>query len=167
MSDALTDGRKFRTFNLIDDFNREVLAIEADTSLPAKRVVRVLERVIWEKGKPESIRVDNGPEFIASLAEEWSKMHGIDFLYIQPGKPTQNAFVERFNKTYRGGVLDAYLFDDIDEVREATQIWVDDYNNARPHDALGGLSPRMYREKNNKAIGLRSASATPSLHYAQ
>ena len=79
----------------------------------------------------------------------------------------QNAYIERLNKTYRECILDAYLFDCIEEVREATQVWVDDYNNARPHDALGGLPLRIYREKNNKAIGLRSASAAPSLPYAQ
>ena len=87
MSDALTDGRKFRTFNLIDDFNREVLAVEADTSLPAIRVVRVLERVIWEKGKPESIRVDNGPEFISSTLETFCKAEEIKLQFIEPGKP--------------------------------------------------------------------------------
>lgn len=145
MSDALTDGRKFRTFNLIDDFNRELLAVEADTSLPAKRVVRVLERVIWERGKPESIRVDNGPEFISSTMEAFCKDQGIHLQFIKPGKPMQNGYVERFNRTYREDILDAYLFNNLKEVRELSEAWMKDYNAFHPHQSLNGLSPVGYR----------------------
>ena len=146
MSDALTDGRKFRTFNLIDDFNREVLAIEADTSLPAKRVVRVLERVIWEKGKPESIRVDNGPEFISHALETFCKEQQIHLQFIKPGKPMQNGYVERFNRTYREDILDAYLFNSLKQVRELSDEWAKDYNSFHPHQSLNRLSPIGYRQ---------------------
>ena len=144
MSDSLSNGRTFRTLNVIDDFNREALWIEVDTSLPAERVVRVLETLLLERSTPCSIRMDNGPELISQRLESWAKEKHIELLHIQPGKPAQNAYIERFNRTYREDVLDAYLFDDLEEVRDITERWLEDYNTIRPHEALQGVSPRQF-----------------------
>ena len=144
MSDSLSNGRVFRTLNVIDDFNREALWIEVDTSLPAERVVRVLEQLLFGRGKPICIRLDNGPELISQRLESWAKEQFIELLHIQPGKPAQNAYIERFNRTYREEVLDAYLFDDLEEVRHITENWLEDYNTIRPHEALQGFPPRLF-----------------------
>jgi len=148
MGDSLSNGRAIRTLNVIDDYNREALWIEVDTSLPAERVIRVLENLLLWRAIPKQIRMDNGPELISKRLEGWAKEKQIELLHIQPGKPAQNAYVERFNRTFREDVLDAYLFDDLQEVREITQQWLEQYNSIRPHEALQGLSPRQFAIQN-------------------
>jgi putative transposase len=144
MSDSLVTGRKFRVLNIIDDFNRESLAIEVDTSLSSERVIRVLQDVIQWRGKPAKIRVDNGPEFTSEKLADWCANQLIRLQFTQPGKPVQNAFIERFNRSYREDVLDAYLFSDLDQVREITEDWKEDYNINHPHQSLKGMSPEKY-----------------------
>jgi putative transposase len=147
MSDALYVGRRFRTLNVLDEGVREALAIEIDTSLPAQRVIRVLERLSVWRGLPEAIRCDNGPELTSQVFVDWCERQGIEIRYIQPGKPNQNAFIERFNRTYREEVLSSYLFEDLDQVREITYRWLISYNERRPHDALEGLPPTVFRRQ--------------------
>jgi putative transposase len=141
MSDALYAGNRFRTFNVIDDFNRECLAVEIDTSITGKRLIRVFERLRQERGLPDVLRVDNGPEFLSGDFVAWAEAAGIMIQYIQPGEPNQNAYIERFNRTYREEVLSLYLFRNLKEVREITYGWLNDYNELRPHDALGDMTP--------------------------
>ena len=141
MSDSMVGNRKFRTMNIMDDCTREVLAIEIDTSLSSKRVIRTLDKIIEQRGKPVAIRSDNGPEFTSKDLELWSIDKGIKLQFIQPGKPKQNGFIERFNRLYREAILDAYLFFDLNEVRILTEEWIEEYNNHRPHESLNNLTP--------------------------
>ena len=141
MSDSLVDGRRFRLLNIIDDYNRESLWIEIDTSLPALRVIRVLERLLELRGKPGRIRVDNGPEFISDRLEHWCEERQILLQFIQPGKPTQNGFIERNNGSLRKELLNAYHFFTLQEVRLMAEEWQQDYNHERPHDSLGNVPP--------------------------
>jgi putative transposase len=141
MCDSLVDGRRFRLLNIIDDYNRESLAIEVDTSLPALRVIRVLQRLVESRNKPLAIRVDNGPEFISDRLQQWCDDKQIRLQFIQPGKPMQNGFVERNNGSLRKELLDAYLFYSLAEVRQMAQEWQQDYNHQRPHESLGNVPP--------------------------
>lgn len=141
MHDQLSDGRSFRTFNVIDDFNREGLALDVDFSLTSERVIRSLERLIEWRGKPACIRCDNGPEYISSKLQKWTIKHRITLLYIQPGKPQQNAYIERFNRTVRYDWLNQYVFSYINEVQDFATRWLWIYNHERPHMGLGGITP--------------------------
>lgn len=161
LTDVLENGRRFRGFNVIDDYSREVLFIEIDYSLPSNRIIWVLYHLINKRDKSKGIRMDNGSEFIARITANWSLIHDVEFKYIQPGKPTQNTFVERFNGSYRRGVLNKYIFEDLEQVREQTQIWMDGYNHFRPHDALGKIPPIEYAEiKNNRFDNIRKLSSS-------
>lgn len=141
MHDNLDDGRQYRLFNVLDDFNREGLGIEVDLSLPAPRVIRALEQIIEWRGRPQAIRCDNGPEYISSALQEWATRRSIRIDYIQPGKPQQNAYVERFNRTVRYDWLSQTMFGSIEEVQDAATRWLWTYNHERPNMALGGITP--------------------------
>jgi putative transposase len=144
MADSLWNGRKFRLLNIVDDYNREVIHMEADTSLPTLRLIRCLETLKESRGLPHMIRVDNGPEFISSQLDLWCKEHKITLVFIQPGKPMQNGYVERCNGNIRRELLDAYLFQTLSEVRDKAEEWRMDYNHQRPHAALGYVPPLEY-----------------------
>jgi putative transposase len=164
MSDRLVDGRRFRLLNIIDDFNRESLAVEVDTSLPSLRVIRVLEKLIAERGCPANIRCDNGPEFISHKLEHWcnDSSRRISLQFIQPGKPMQNAYIERKNGSIRRELLDAYLFYSLAEVRSMSEEWRMDYNAERPHKSLGYLPPLKYAEAQKSEAALSTpASGNP------
>jgi putative transposase len=138
MSDGLWSGRRFCTFNVIDDFNRESLRIEIDTSLPSARVTKALDELVELRGAPQRIRLDNGPELISHALRDWAARNGVELLHIQPGKPAQNAYIEPFNHSLRTEVLDRYVFTSLAEVRRMTEDWRYRYNHHRPHRRPSG-----------------------------
>ncbi len=142
--DYLADGRRLRSFNVVDAFTRECLAIEVDTSLPSARVVRVLDKLVWQYGLPESCRVDNGPEFISSTLDVWSGQHGVKLDFIQPGKPTQNAHVESFNDRFRDECLAQARFPTMARARAEIELWRVDYSCERPRSALDYRTPKDF-----------------------
>jgi putative transposase len=147
ITDSLWNGKKFRVLNIMDDYNREVLAMEVGTSISAHRVIRVLEQLNKEQLKPNAIRVDNGPEFISRTFRRYCQDNGIEVQYIQPGKPVQNGFIERLNGSYRKELLDLFVFKEIEEVDQLTFEWKENYNNNRPHQSLNNLPPSVFKQK--------------------
>lgn len=149
MRDTRYDGRKYRAFNVLDEGNRECLAIEIDVSLPSRRVTAVLDQLIAMHGTPRRLRCDNGPEFMASTLRDWCDKHGITLQFIQPGKPNQNAYIERFNRTYRKEILNAWIFTSLAEVRALSEDWRVMYNTERPHQSLGDAPPSIFLPRNH------------------
>ncbi len=147
VSDAFTDGRRFRILTVVDDFTRENLALVADTSLSGLRVTRELDQVIAERGMPGTIVSDNGTEFTSMAILKWVQNTGIDWHYIAPGKPTQNAFIESFNGKLRDECLNETLFSSLADARETLEAWQEDYNRYRPHSSLGNLTPMEFAVK--------------------
>lgn len=148
-TNTLFGGKRYRILNIMDEFNREFIEFEVGVSLPASKVIQTLQRAVEFRGKPQSIRVDNGPEFISHKLEQWCYIHSIELKFIQPGSPTQNSRMERLNGSMRREFFDAYPFDTLTEVKIMAEEWVYDYNNYRPHSTLGKLSPIEYLDKYN------------------
>jgi putative transposase len=147
VSDAFTDGRRFRILTVVDGFTKENVALVPDTSISGLRVTRELDQAITERGMPKTIVSDNGTEFTSMTILKWVQDNGIDWHYIQPGKPTQNAFIESFNGRLRDECLNETLFSSLNDAREELAKWRKDYNHYRPHSSIGNLTPSEFVEK--------------------
>ncbi len=171
VADALASGRRFRALNITDDYSREAPAIEVDTSLGGVRVARVLDRLKIERGLPRQIRSDNGPEFISKAVERWAYENGVDWHFIEPGKPIENAYVESFNARFRDQCLNENWFTGLGDARQKIEEWRQDYNRHRPHSALGYRTPEEFaqlatpsRGKDGGRTALENASRFPLFH---
>ena len=168
MTDALSSGRRFRTLNIVDDYTRECLAIEVDTSLGGVRVVRVLEELKQRRGLPRQIRSDNGPEFLSRAVDQWAYQQGLQWHTIQPGRPMENGYVESFNGRFRDECLNETWFIDLADAREKIAEWKQDYNRSRPHSALGYRTPEEFAAQaasfNRAGVGHRTSNAGPLPH---
>ena len=156
MADTLASGRTLRTLNVVDDFTRECLAIEVDTSLSGRRVTRVLERLVRERGMPGCVLADNGPEFTGRAVDQWAYARGLRLEFIDPGRPMQNAYVESFNGKFRDECLNEHWFVSVADARAIIEEWRQMYNRQRPHSALGYATPAAY------AAGLRGLRSPPA-----
>jgi putative transposase len=163
MGDSLATGRTFRLLNIVDDFSRECLAIDAATSIPGARVVRVLDELAELRGLPDTIVIDNGPEFTSRALDEWAYRRGVRLLFITPGRPIENAYIESFNGKFRDECLNEHWFLDIDEVRRAIEDWRADYNGERPHSSLGGLAPEVFAANSRAEASAINRQTYPGL----
>lgn len=155
--DTLADGRAFRAFTVVDDFTRECPVIAVDTHLSSERVIAVLEQLAGRRGLPQALVCDNGPEFTSRAFDAWAYRRGIKLLYIRPGKPVENAFIESFNGKFRDECLSASWFLDLADARAQIEQWRRDYNGARPHSGLAGLTPSKFA----RDFALATASTDP------
>jgi putative transposase len=173
LSDAFSDGRRFRILAVVDDFSRECLALIADTSISGARVARELDRIIFWRGKPQTIVSDNGTELTSMAILKWSQTAKVAWHYIAPGKPTQNAFIEAFNARLRDECLNETIFTSLAQVRAVLTAWKDDYNSVRPHTGLRNLPPALYAKlhcfetKRGGTLELCDGSAPAPLHSPQ
>jgi putative transposase len=149
VSDQLSDGRKFRSLTIVDDYSREAPAIEVDTSLPGKRVTRVLNRLAETRGLPDAIVIDNGPEFSGKELDSWAHERKVKLCFIRPGKPVENAYIESFNGKFRDECLNEHWFTSLKDAQEKIEAWRKDYNKNRPHSSLGNLTPEEFVERNH------------------
>lgn len=144
VADSIWSGRRFRVLTIVDDFTKECPALEADHSLPGKRVTRVLDRLALTRGLPEMITVDNGPEFISKVLDAWAYANNVRLHFIEPGKPVQNCFIESFNGKFREECLNDNVFINLEDARRKIEAWRIDYNTVRPHSSLNDLTPEEF-----------------------
>lgn len=156
--DSMCNGRKIKNLNILDEYTRECLAIETDSSIGGVRVVRVLEMLKDLRGLPEAIRLDNGPEFTSRAMDAWAFKNNVKLNFIAPGKPTQNAFIESFNGKFRMECLDENWFTDLAEARETIEAWKQEYNGYRPHSSLGSLTPLAFASQAAQSIEFNNSA---------
>ena len=165
MTDALSSGRRFRILNVVDDYTRECLAIEVDTSLGGVRVVRVLEELKQRRGLPRQIRSDNGPEFVSRAVDQWAYEQGLEWHTTQPGRPMENGYVESFNGRFRDECLNENWFRDLAEARAKIAEWQEDYNEKRPHSSLQYRTPVEFAAQaasfDRAGLGQEASNAGP------
>jgi putative transposase len=155
--DRLSDGRSFRTLNMLDSFSRECLAMETDTSLGGERVVRVLDQQLQGRRVPQRLRLDNGPEFRSEALDRWAKQHNVMLFFIEPGKPMQNGHVESFNGRFRQECLNQEWFTSLKEARQTIEAWRISYNTQRPHSSLGYVPPAAWVERHLNNVHILSS----------